>query len=275
MEISAAMVKTLRDKTGLSMMDCKQALVEAAGDQEKAVEVLRKKGAGRIDKMADREASQGRIAAYVDAANKRGGIIELRCETAPVAKTDDFIQLAGLLARQVAAMENPSVESLPAQPLLDEPSRKVQDRITDVFNRLRENMVIKRVSRLTGHLGMYVHHDGQKGALVEMSADCPDSVRTDVCMHITAVKPACTRREQVDPALVAKERELAMESVKGKPANIIQKIVDGKIDRWYGEIVLLEQPFVKEEKKSVGQMLRDVSPSLTVNGFVRFEVGAS
>lgn len=275
MEITAAMVKALREKTGLPMMDCKAALTEAGGDETKAIEVLRKKGAGKIEKMADRVAGEGRVAASIDDGNKRGAIVEVRCETAPVAKTDDFIELANQIARHAAAAEAPTQQSLPDMPFLDDPSRKLRDYIAEVFNRLRENIQIARVAKLTGSLAKYIHHDGQKGCMVEFSGAVPNELAAGVCMHVTAINPAATRREQIDPAQVEKERELARESVKDKPANIIDKIVGGKLDKWFAEMVLLEQPYVLDDKKSVGAKLKEVSPNLTVNRFVRYQVGGA
>jgi elongation factor Ts len=269
------MVKALREKTGLPMMDCKAALVEAGGDEAKAIDVLRKKGAGKIEKMADREAGQGRLACVIDDANKRGALVEVRCETAPVAKTDDFIELCNQIARHAAAAEAPTPQSLPDMPLIDDPSRKLRDYIAEVFNRLRENIQIARVAKMTGHLARYIHHDGQKGCLVEFSGAVPGELAGGVCMHVTAINPSATNREEIDSAAVEKERELARESVKDKPANIIDKIVGGKLDKWFAEIVLLEQAYVLDDKKSVGAKLKEVAPDLTVKRFARFQVGAS
>lgn len=273
MEITAQMVKALREKTGLPMMDCKQSLQEASGDEAKAIEILRKRGLGRVEKLAGRDTSQGRVACHVDAGV--GGIAEVRCETAPVAKTDDFQALCTQVARHAAAAASPTPEALSEQPFLDDKSRKFADYLLEVRNRLRENTQIHRVARLKGHVGYYVHHNGQVGVLVEMSAACPPQAMADVCMHIAAARPSATRRDEIDAALVAKERELAAAQVKDKPANIVDKIVDGKINKWFSEIVLLEQPFVKDDKQSVAQYLGSVTPGLSVNRFVRFEVGGA
>ncbi len=273
MDVTPQMVKALRDKTGLPMMECKQALTESGGDEAKAIAWLRKKGLGQVSKRAARETCEGRIACFVEPSGQRGALVELLCETAPVASTTDFMELAGELARQAARLDKPTPEGLLTQSLGKDPARKVEDLLHDVVNRIRENIRIAHVGSLTGHLGHYVHHNSQVGVLVEMSEACPDTVKADVCMHIAAMRPAHTRRDEVNPELVANERKLAAEQVKGKPANIIDKIVDGKLNRWYSEIVLLEQPFVKDDKRSVGDYLRGVAPSLTVKRFVRFEVG--
>ncbi len=273
MEITPGMVMGLRKKTGLPMMECKKALEEAAGDEAKALEILRKKGLAQVGKRAERTTSEGRVICQVDQDSGRVALVEVLCETAPVVDTDDFRKLAKAAGQVAIQLETPTAEAILGQPMPGEPGRKVQDFLHDVVNRIRENIRIGRVVRLSGHIGQYVHHDGKKGVLVEFSGPCPPNVMADVCMHVAAMRPLCTRREEVDPKLVEQERQVAAEQVKGKPANMIEKIMTGKLNRWYSEIVLLEQPFVKEEKKSVGQILREVSPELTIKRIVRFEIG--
>jgi len=273
MAITAAMVKALRDKTGLPMMECKKALTEAGGDEEKAIEVLRKLGAGKVLKLSTREATEGRIACYVDPENKRGGIVELRCETAPVANTEDFAKLAVTIARQVATTGATDGETLRAQPLSDEPSRTLGVHFDDVFNRVRENMKIARAGQLSGNLGHYVHHNAQVGVLVEMSGECTPELKTDICMHIAAMNPPCLRREDADPKEVEQQKAAFAEEAKGKPEAIVEKIVSGKMNRWFSEFVLLEQPFVKDDKQSVAKVLQALAPDLTVTRFLRYEVG--
>lgn len=275
MAISAAQVMAFREKTGLPMMDCKQALAECAGDEDKAVEWLRAKGKGRVEKAASREASEGRIGCYVDPATGTAGIVELRCETAPVSTTDDFIKLTGTIARHIAAHGDASADNLRSKPFLDDSKRTLGDHMDDVFNRLRENMVIKQVGRLTGQCGQYVHFNGRVGVIVEMNAACPDDIKSDVCMHIAAMKPLHARRDEVDPARVEKERATFAAEAAGKPAPVVEKMVTGKLSRWFSEFVLLEQPFVKDDKKSVSEVLKGVSANLSVNRFIRFEVGVA
>ena len=273
MEITAQMVKALRDKTSLPMMDCKKALAEAGGDEAAAIHILDKKGAVRRQKMSDRVAAEGRVACFIDADKQRGGMVELRCETSPVASTDEFIALAQTIARQAAATDDPSPDVLRDQALLDDSSRKLCDKVDDVFNRLRENIQLSRAASLSGHVAYYVHHNGQVGVLVEFSGPCPDEVKQDMCMHVTALNPSFTRREQVDASEVEKKREIFQGEAQGKPEAVIDKIVTGKLGRWFSEFVLLEQPFVKDDKKSVSQVLMGVSADLTIKRFVRFEVG--
>ncbi|NLG42956.1 MAG: translation elongation factor Ts [Phycisphaerae bacterium] len=273
MEITPAMVMQLRNETGLPMMECKQALIASQGDKDKAIEWLRRKGMGQVTKRAARETTEGRIAVHVDAQRGRAAIVELLCETAPVANTKDFIDLAAQIARHAAELDAPTPESVLDQPLLDNSGRKLQDYMHDAINRIRENIRITHVGTLTGHIGHYLHHNAQVGVLVEMSAEAPEALKADVCMQIAAMRPVCARREQVPAELVEVERRLATEQAQGKPANIIEKIVEGKLNRWYAEMVLVEQPFVKDDKKTVGQVLREAAPNLTVQRFLRYEVG--
>jgi elongation factor Ts len=190
-----------------------------------------------------------------------------------VAGTTDFIQLGQVAAQVATKLSAPSAELLLGQPAPGAERRTVGDLLHDAVNRIRENIKIGRVAAAAGHVGHYLHHDGRKGVLVEFSGPCPPEVVLDVCMHVAAMRPACARREEVDPALVEQERRIAAEQVQGKPANIVDKIVTGKLNRWYSEIVLLEQPFVKDDKKTVGQHLHQFGPDLTVKRFARIEIG--
>lgn len=273
MSISAAAVMALREKTGLPMMECKKALEESGGDMDKAVEILRKKGSGQMDKRQERATSEGRVACFVTGDEQRAGVAEVQCETAPVANTDDFIKLTKVAAEVAAQLDNPTPEAVLAAKMPDGSGQTVNEFLTDVVNKIRENIRVHRVASLTGNVGSYQHHNGRVGVLVQMTASCPNEVKTDVCMHVAAMNPTCARREEVDPAKVEEERVIAADQAKGKPANIIDKIVEGKLNRWFGEIVLLEQPFVKDDKKSVGQMLAGVAPELSVTKYVRYEVG--
>lgn len=273
MAITAAMVKALRQKTGLPMMECKKALTEAGGNEDQAIEILRKMGAGKIQKMASREATEGRIACFVDPETKRAGIVELRCETAPVAGNEEFVGLAEGLAQASALAESPTAETARELPLPSDASKTIGTLMDEVFNRMRENMKIARVAQLSGDVGHYVHHNGQIGVLIEMSGECSQELKTDLCMHIAALNPPCLRREDADPKEVEDQRAVFAAEAEGKPEPIVEKIVGGKMNRWYSEFVLLDQPFVKDDKKSVGQVLKSVSPDLTVARFIRYEVG--
>jgi elongation factor Ts len=276
--ISAAAVKALRDRTNLPMMDCKAALTEAGGDIEKAVDILRTKFKGVPSGKAARETAEGRIAAFVDPAQQVGALAEVRCESAPVAKSEQFVQLANDIARQVAVQNPASVEALVAQPTVGDPKKTVNDRIGEVYGMLRENMKPARFARFTGELGYYCHHDGSVGAMVQVEGGKADAqLLKEVCMHITFKNPVATRREDVSADLVAKETEIARKQIesdpknKNKPANILQMIAEGKMKTWFADNVLLDQPFVKDDSKSVGDLLK--SAGLKLVKFVRYKVG--
>ncbi len=269
MAITSEMVKSLREATGLPMMECKKALEECGGDQAKAMDLLRKKGLAQLTKRAERVTAEGRLS-HAESPG-RHSLVELLCETEPVAKTDEFLHLARAAAQAAVRLDDPTPESVLAQPA--EGDRTVNDLLHDAVNRIRENIRIGRVATFKGHVGCYVHHDGRKGVLVEFNAAPPAEAAADVCMHITAMRPLYTRREEVDPKLVEEKRQLAQQEVQGKPPAIVDKIVAGKLDRWYSDFVLLEQPFVKDDKVSVGQHLKQINPQLTVQRFTRIEIG--
>jgi elongation factor Ts len=276
-EISAAAVKALRDRTNAPMMDCKQALVEAKGDINKAIEVLRQKNSAIQAKKGERETAEGRIAVYVDQDKKLGAIVEVRCESAPVAKSKDFIKLADDIARQVAVKGAESVEALLAQPCVDDSNHTVNERIAEVVGMIRENMKPARMTRLTGLVGGYAHHNGSVGVLVQVEgAKADPQLLRDVAMHITAKNPVAGRREDVPAAQVEKEREIARSQAAalGKPAQIAEKIAEGKLKTWFAENVLVEQPFVRDDSKNpktVGELLQGAGLSLV--RFVRYAVG--
>lgn len=276
--ISAADVKSLRDRTNMPMMECKSALIEADGDMERAVEIIRKRHKGAADKKAERETAEGRIGAFIAPDQKVGALVELRCESAPSAKNDLFVQLANDLARQVALKEAATAEVLLAQPFIDDSSKTVTDRVHEVIGVIRENMKPARLKRLTGLVGSYVHHDGTVGVLIQVAGTRADAqLLRDVCMHITARNPNYARREDVPADVLAKEKEIAQAQIaaepknQDKPANLIEKIAEGKLKTWFAENVLLEQPFVKEESKTVGGLLQ--AAGLTLVQYVRFKVG--
>jgi elongation factor Ts len=276
MGISAADVKKLRDRTGMQMMKCKAALIEANGDMEKAVELIRKQNKEAQDKTAGRETAEGRVGIFIDPAAKVGAIIELRCESAPVAKNELFVKLATDLARQVALKQPATPEDLQAQPFVDDPTRTVNERIGEVVGLMRENIKPARFTRLTGVLGHYVHHDGTVGVLLQVEGEgAEDQMLRDVSMHITARNPVAALREHVPQDRVDKEMEIARaqaaEQGKGKPANIVEKIAEGKMKTWYAENVLADQPFVKDDSKTVAQLLHAVGLKLV--RFVRYKVG--
>ncbi len=277
MEVNAADVKKLRDRTGMQMMKCKAALTEAGGDMEKAVEILRKQNKDAGSKSEGRPTSEGRVGVHIDPKARTGAIIEVLCETAPVAKNEMFGKLVEDLARQVNVKGVPaSTEALLASPFIDDPSRTVKDRILEIVGLMRENVQPRRMARLEGLLGQYIHHDGTVGVLLAVEGEQADpQLLRDVCMHIAAKNPLAAVREQIPQERINKEMEIARaqaeEQGKGKPANIIEKIAEGKLRTWLADNVLAEQPFVKDESKTVGQLLQ--SAGLKLKSFVRLRAG--
>ncbi|HEY8506173.1 MAG TPA: translation elongation factor Ts, partial [Gemmataceae bacterium] len=256
--------------------ECKAALIEANGDLQKAEDILRIKGGMKAAKREGRETAEGRIATFIDPDKKVGAILELRCESPPVTKTEGFVKLANDLARQVALKDPKSVEELLAQPFVDDPKKTVQDRIGDAKMLIRENMRVVRFERLTGLLGEYVHHDGSVGVLVEVTGEKADpQLLRDVAMHITAASPTpvAARREDVPKEILDKEMEIAKAkaAATGKPPQIAEKIAEGQMRTWFQENVLVEQPFIRDDSKTVGQVLQ--AAGLQVVRFVRYRVG--
>jgi elongation factor Ts len=279
MAINAETVKKLRDMTSLPMMECKSALTEANGDMEKAIQILRERNAKAQIKRADREAAEGRIAAAIVESANAGAIVEIRCESPMVVKSEHFIALGNEIAEHVA-MKNPkNVEELLMQPFSGDVSKTINDRIAEVIGLIRENMKMARFARLTGNLGEYCHHDGSVGVLLQVSGKAERQLLRDVCMHIVAAvpTPSAIQRTGVSADVVAKEREIAKGQVAAdpkyanKPSNIIDMIVEGKVNSWFKENVLVEQPFVKDDSKTVGQVLKAAGVEPTQ--FIRMKVG--
>lgn len=278
-EITAAAVKELRDRTDMPMMKCKAALEKAAGDIEKAILVLREEGGKFLasDKGA-RETAEGRIGSWSD-GKSAGAIVELRCESPSVVKNDRFIALANDMAKQVALKNPATVEELLEQSFVDEPARKMQDRLADVVGLIRENMRPARIARRAGITGEYVHHDGATGVLLSVKGEAGDTaLLRDICTHIAALRPGFATAAELPADVVAREKDLAKqqadEQAAGKPANIIEKIAEGKYKTWLSENVLVDQPIanqMKYGKKTVGELL--AAAKLEVIDFVRFKVG--
>ncbi|MFL5329611.1 MAG: translation elongation factor Ts [Gemmataceae bacterium] len=280
-QISAKAVNELRQRTDMPLMKCKAALEKAAGDIEKAILVLREEGGKFMasDKGA-RETAEGRIAAFSDNTNKVGAIVEVRCESPSVVKNDRFIAMGQDIARQVAEKNPANVDELLKQPLVGEPGRTVQDRIADVVGVIRENMRVARFARVEGMSGSYTHHDGSLGVLIQVTGEgTPDEgLLRDLAAHIAAFSPTYAKSSEVPSDVVARERDLAKkqteEQAAGKPANIIEKIAEGKYQTWLAENVFVEQPAanqIKYGKKTVGQLLKE--HKLDVVKFIRFKVG--
>ncbi|HVA44840.1 MAG TPA: translation elongation factor Ts [Pirellulales bacterium] len=271
-EITATMVKALRERTGLPMMDCKKALQETGGDEQKALEYIRKQGIKTKETRLGRETSAGRIAIHTDFAKGVAAMIELQCESAPVAGGKEFMQFANDLAKQLATGpgaaggEELLKQSMPGK------TQTFGDALDDMYNRIREVFKLGRVTRIDGACGGYAHHDGSAGALVEVKGGTPE-VAKDIAMHVVAFKPAAVSKDDLDPAAVEKEREILTEAARkeGKPENIIGKMIEGRLKNFFAEKVLLEQPFVKDDKRTVGKVADEAK--MKVVRFVRWELG--
>jgi len=273
-EITAALVRQLRDETNLPMMDCKQALVEAGGDKEKAKDSLRKKGLKIQEGRGSRETAFGRFGIYSGLDKKVGAIVELKCESAPVAGSAEFIQLASDMAKQLATGPGAkSQDELLDQPCPSQPGKTLRQVKDDMFNRIREVFNVGRMARIDATTGGYSHNSGTvSGVLVEVEGGTDEAAK-DVSMHIAAMRPHAVSKEQIDPAVVAKEREVLRQAAlaEGKPANIVDKMVEGRLKNFYAEVALLEQPFVKENTLSVGKYAE--SKGMQVKKFVHWELG--
>jgi elongation factor Ts len=271
-EITAAAVKSLRDKTGLPMMECKKALVEAGGDEDAAMKALRESGKKLGEIRKDRATSEGRIAIYADA--NCGAMIELQCESAPVASHEEFIALANDIALQLATgLGAATPDELLAQPSPSKNGMTLAEVKDDLFNRIREVFKLARIVRIDAPCGGYAHHAGvTKGVLLQIEGDNADAAK-DVCMHIAATDPTVIRIEDLDSAEVDKERQILIEAARqeGKPDNIIEKMVEGRMRQFYATKVLNEQPFVKDDSQTVGKYADGAGIKLVQ--FVSWELG--
>ena len=275
-EITAAAVKALRELTNLPLMDCKQALTEAGGDPIKAVEVLKTKFKKVMLKRADNATSEGKILIESKPDGSEAAMIELQCESAPVAGAESFLSLARQCASQL--LNGPGAdtpEALLAQPAPEAPGKTLNDLYEDVVNSIREKIVLSRIARMKGPVGGYVHHDGKQGVLFQAEgANLTAPVLREVAMHITALKPVCTLPEQLPADLVNAERDRLRGEAKktGKPDSIIEKMVEGQLNTFYNEQgVLTCQPFAKDDSKRVSQALAEAG--LKAVGFTRWVLG--
>ena len=274
MSISAQDVKELRDATGVGMMDCKKALEEADGDFDKAIDLLRKKGQKVAAKRADREAEEGLVVTSISDDSTLGAIVEVNCETDFVARNDDFASFAERVADLVL---NERPDDLDAVHALDyNGERTVQEELVRMTGRIGEKLDIRRFDLLEaeddGHIVSYIHPGSKLGVLVSVTGD-DDQAPLDVAMQIAALNPVAVSRDEVPESVQEKEKEIARESAvsEGKPEHVIDNIVNGKLNRYFQDNVLLEQDFVKDASTSVQDMLDDADVS--VHGFVRYALG--
>ena len=269
MSISASMVKDLRERTGAGMMECKKALVETGGDTDAAVELLRKSGQAKADKKSGRVAADGRV--VIKASGRDAAMIEINSETDFVAKDENFIAYAEAVADIVLAGEAADVDALSSATLAD--GRTVEAARTDLVQKVGENISVRRFERLQAadHLGAYTH-GARIGAIVALEGG-DESLARDIAMHVAATNPVCVNEDGVPAETLERERRIFAEQAaeSGKPPEIVEKMVSGRVAKFLKEITLVGQPFVKDPDTSVGKLLSGAGA--TVTAFVRFEVG--
>jgi elongation factor Ts len=272
-EFTASDVAKLREMTGVGMMECKKALVEANGNLEAAVEILRKKGKAGADTKSQKEAREGLIVAHIAAGGKLGVLAEINCQTDFVARNDDFKAFAEEVAKAYAA--NPNVD--------------LEGRRTEMVAKIGENIRLARNSRLevsgAGQVAAYIHTGAKVGVLVEVGCSKDDTTTKDefkqlvkdITLQIAAAHPIAVNRDQVDPKIVEKEKEIATEQFKNKPAQAIAKIVEGKLNSYFQTVCLVDQGFVKDPEKTIatyiGEVGKKLGDEITVRRFLRFQVG--
>jgi len=270
-EITASMVKELREKTDAPMMECKKALTESDGDMAKAEEILRVKLGNKAAKASARVAAEGVVATWMAADGKLGAIVEVNCETDFVAKNDDFLALAGKLAELVAANDPADVAALSA---LTIDGKSVDEVRTALVGKIGENMSIRRFVRIAakGKLQQYIHGGAKIGVVIDVEGG-DDTLGKDLAMHIAATKPKALDGSGVDAALLETERRIATEKAReaGKPESMLEKIAEGTVQKYLKEVTLLGQPFVKDDKVTIEQLLK--SRGAKVGGFTLYIVG--
>ena len=289
-EVTSQMVKELREMTQAGMMDCKKALIEAEGDIEKAVEWLREKGLAAAAKKASRIAAEGMVTSYVTPDAQIGVVVEVNCETDFVANTDNFKDFCAKIASHIAKANPTDVEALLTQPFADDASKTITDLISDATVAIGEKISVRRFARYAAAAGVvetYIHMGGKIGVMVEVNNDKPETFGNDafkvyyhdLTLQIAAARPTCVNKSEVPTDTLEKEKEIlrAQALNEGKPEKIVDKMVEGRIEKYYKEVCLVEQPFVKDPEKSIIQYTQEVAKAIGANiapvQFVRFERG--
>ena len=272
--VTASQVKDLREKTGAGMMDCKKVLTETDGDMEKAIELLRERGIAKAAKKSGRVAAEGLVEAYISEDGKVGAIVEVNAETDFVAKNEEFKSFVASVAKQVVEKDPKDLEDLLAQESMDEAGKTVKDVLTDKIAKIGENMNIRRFVRFEsdGLIEKYIHGDGKIAVLVNMKGG-DNEVAKDVCMQIAAARPEYLNETTVPEDRLNKEKEIlkAQTMNEGKPEAIAEKIVQGRIRKFFEEVCLVDQAFVKDPNKKVSELLKEHNAEVTE--FARFEKG--
>ena len=286
--ITASLVKELREKTGVAMMECKNALKETEGDIDAAIKILRERGEAKAEKKASRDANEGIIVAALAESGKSGVLVEINCETDFVAKNENFQAFVGEVAATVLASDVTDLEAAKALPKGDE---TLEGFIKTKVLEMGENLQFRRFERLTlngeGAVASYIHLGGKVGVLIEVSAEKAETASSDafkdlvkdLTLHIAATSPAGLKREDIPAELVESEKDIFRKQMEGagKPADILEKIIEGKLGKFYSERCLLEQGFVKEPDTSIKSLLeangKDLGDTITVSSFLRFGLG--
>jgi elongation factor Ts len=285
MTITAKDIQEVRARTGAGITDCKNALLEANGDLDKSIEILRKKGIAKAEKRSGRAASEGRIVNLFSNDRKSSVLLELNSETDFVSRNETFAAAAEELAQRLLAHE--ALNGIVSDPAIDAFGQTVANDVKGISAKTGENIVLRRYARFTtdGALGSYVHHNGKVAALVEIagsSSDAAVNLAKSIAEHVAAGVPTvavAVTRDGVNADLVARERRIFEEQAKasGKPDNIIQKMVDGRISKFYGEVALVEQPWVREPDRTIQSLVDEqgkaCGANLTIRRFVRFQMG--
>ncbi len=274
MEITASQVMELRKKTGAGIMECKKVLIEAEGNEEKAIELLQERGILKAAKKSGRVAAEGIVDAYVSDDKKIGALVEVNSETDFVSQNDTFKSFVKDVAKQIALNNPKDVEDLLAEKSIAEPDKTVKDVLTNKIATIGENISIRRFARFEtdGKIASYIHGDGRIGVLAELN-DTDDEVAKDVCMQIAAINPEFLDEKDVPEDRLNKEKEILKAQVinEGRPEAIAEKIVMGRLGKFYEEICLVDQAFIKDPSKKVKDVLKE--HNATVTRFARFERG--
>lgn len=271
--ITAAQVNELRKRTGAGMMDCKQALTEADGDAEKAIEILRKKGQKIASKRSDKEASEGIVIAKANEQENRAVVVMINCETDFVAKNEEFVGMANKI---VDAALNSGLKNLEDIKKVDLGGRTVEETVTDMMGKIGEKIDISKFAYLEGAKVVAYNHLGNKLAtIVELNKVADTEVARDVAMQVAAMNPVALNKDSVPQDIIEKEIEIGKEQARkeGKPENMLEKIALGKLNKFFKESTLVEQQFIKDSKKSVGEFLKSIESDLTVNNYIRLQLG--
>lgn len=281
-DISAKLVKQLRDKTNAGIMACKKALVETNGDMDAAIKWLREKGMSDAAKKSDRETAEGTVAVATSSDSRTGTIIEVKCETDFVARNADYSKFASDLAELILNEDNPTTESI---------TEKYEDHIKQAIAKFGENITIGQVGKLSVDTGMvqkYVHGVGNIGVIATFETGKQQNVESEdftamtmgIVMHIAAMNPDYLERSSVPEDVINEQKDILAKKAKetGKPDNVIEKMVTGQLNKFYGEICLVDQPYVKDQKKNVGSIIKETGKNLgdeiKIKEFIRFQLGA-